>query len=151
MLRRFASLTMVLVLVSLAVLVTPDRGAAQDPAWYVGGAGLVDDDGRLYISEQVPINLIEMGLTYVRVTSGPCNGSAQDWVVYEAALTPEGASNQVLVALLEPIGRLAPPVIEPEGAYNVFLFGRGAYSGFTVAMSGLPPDVTFTACFAGAP
>jgi hypothetical protein len=144
---RLASLGVALLLLAVAAEVSADGARGQETDWYVGGAGLTGDDGRLYISEQLEENLIEMGLTYVRVTSGSCDGSPQDYVVYEATLAPEGESGQVLVAQLEPIGRLAPPLNEPPGLYNVFLFGRGAYSGFTVALTSLTPDVTFTACF----
>ncbi len=144
---RFAFIGAALLLLIVAGGTSIGSASGQTTEWYVGGAGLTDDDGRLYISEQLDENLVADGLTYVRVTSGHCNGSAEDFVVYEASLGPEGQNGQVLVAQLEPIGRLATPLREPAGVYNVFLFGRGEYSGFTVAIDGLTPDVTFTACF----
>jgi hypothetical protein len=144
---RFASIGAAFLLLIVAGGTHIGNASGQATEWYVGGAGLTDDDGRLYISGQLDENLLADGLTYVRVTSGHCDGSPEDFVVYEASLAPEGGSGQVHVAQLEPIGRLATPLVEPEGAYNVFLFGRGIYSGFTVAIDGLTPDITFTACF----
>jgi hypothetical protein len=144
---RFASIGAALVMLIVAGSVYTGNASGQAIDWYAGGAGLTDDDGRLYISGQLDENLLAGGLTYVRVTSGHCDGSPEDFVVYEASLAPEGGSGQVYVAQLEPIGRLATPLNEPAGVYNVFLFGRDEYSGFTVAIDGLTPDVTFTACF----
>jgi hypothetical protein len=144
---RLASLGAALLLLIIAGEFGAAGAHGQATQWYVGGAGLTDDDGRLYISEQLQENIIADGLTYVRVTSGSCNASAEDFAVYEASLGPEGQSGSVLVAQLEPIGRFATPLNEPRGVYNVFLFSRGEYSGFTVAIDGLTPDITFTACF----
>jgi hypothetical protein len=144
---RFASIGAALFLLIVAGGAGIGNASGQTTEWYVGGAGLTDNGGRLYISEQLDENLLADGLTYVRVTSGHCNGSAEDYVVYEAALGPEGQNGQVYVAQLDPIGRLATPLHEPNGVYNVFLFGRDEYSGFTVAIDGLTPDITFTACF----
>jgi hypothetical protein len=144
---RFASIGAALFMLIVAGGTSIGNASGQTTEWYVGGAGLTDNDGRLYISEQLDENLLADGLTYVRVTSGHCDGSPEDFVVYEASLAPESDSGQVYVAPLEPIGRLATPLHEPAGAYNVFLFGRDEYSGFTVTLDGLTPDVTFTACF----
>ncbi|MGD9889771.1 MAG: hypothetical protein AB7N70_08550 [Dehalococcoidia bacterium] len=144
---RFASIGAAFLLLIVAGSTSLASASGQATQWSVGGAGLTDDGGRLYISEQLDENLLADGLTYVRVTSGHCNGSAEDYVVYEATLGPEGQNGQVYVAQLEPIGLRATPLHEPNGVYNVFLFGRDEYSGFTVAIDGLTPDITFTACF----
>jgi hypothetical protein len=144
---RFASIGAALLMLIVAGSAYSGNASGQATGWYVGGAGLTGDDGRLFISEQLDENLIAEGLTYVRVTSGSCGGSAEDYVVYEATLAPESGSSQVYVAQLKPIGRLATPLDDPSGVYNVFLFGRDEYSGFTVAIDGLTADVTFTVCF----
>jgi hypothetical protein len=146
MVGRSVSLVALLTL-SLAVALAGRGARAQESGWFDAGSGLVGDDGRLYISAALPFNLIDAGLTYARVTSGPCDGSPEDYVVYEVALSPEGNSGGVYVGVLEPIGRLATPLIQPAGAYDVFLFARGDTSGFTAAADGLTPSVTFQACF----
>jgi hypothetical protein len=120
---------------------------AQESGWYDAGSGLTGENGQAFISGQVQFNPIDAGLTYARVTSGPCDGSPQEYVVYEVALMPEGGSGQVYVGVLEPIGRLAPPLRIPAGSYDVFLFGRGDQGGFTVVVDSQTPSVTFTACF----
>jgi hypothetical protein len=146
MISRIASLGAV-VTFSLAVAFAGRAALAQESGWFDAGSGLVGDDGRVFISAALPFNLIDAGLTYARLTSGPCDGSPQDYVVYEVALAPEGNSGGVYVGVLEPIGRLAAPLVQPPGAYDVFLFARGDTSGFTVAADGLTPSVTFQACF----
>ena len=144
MTRRFTSLA---ALLTLLLVLAGGGTSAQEAGWYDAGSGLTADDGQLFSSAQLPLNPIVAGLTYVRVTSGPCDGSPTDYVVYEVALMPEGASGQVYVGNLEPIGRLAPPIRQATGSYDVFLFGRGDGGGFTVVVDGLTPAVSFTACF----
>jgi hypothetical protein len=146
MTQRLMSLAAAFVLL-LALSIGAGRLAAQDSGWYDAGASLTDNKGQAFISARLAFNLIDAGLTYARVTSGPCNGSPQEYIVYEATLAPEGASGQVYVGVLEPIGRLASPISTPPGSYDVFLFGRGAGGGFTVVVNDQTPSVTFTACF----
>lgn len=123
------------------------HAVAQEPQWYVGGTGLVTDDTRLYISEEPEINLIALGYTYVRVTSGNCDGSADEFAVYEGNITTQAQSSMSLYGTIAPTGSVATPLIGDTTAPNVFLFGQGDLSGFTVALEGLTPSVTFTACF----
>jgi len=133
--------------VVLTLVVGVGRVLAQESTWFVGGTGLVDDTGEVYVSASLPTNLVASGLTYVRVTSGPCEAPASDYVVYEAELSPASTSTQLYVGVLEPIGRFATPVTTPPGAFDVFLFGRGDTGGFTVVLNGQTPSVTFTVCF----
>lgn len=121
--------------------------SAQEGSWFVGGTGLVDDGGQLFISASLPTNLVAAGQTYVRVSSGLCDAPASDYVVYEAALAPAADSRQLYVGVLEPIGRFATPLATPADAYDAILFGRGDTGGFTLVLNGQTPGVTFTACF----
>jgi len=116
-------------------------------SWFVAGDALVGDDGTWEFDQIVPVDLIEEGLTYVRVTSGPCNGSPDTYVVYEANLTPPPAGDDAWSGSLEPTGAKAEPISRDADDPDVAVIQGGNTSTVRIMLPGQTPNITITACF----
>jgi hypothetical protein len=122
--------------------------SAQTPAWFPAGDALSSDGGAWhYFNQRVETNLVEEGLTYLRVTSGPCDGSPNDYAVYEANLAPPPVGETAWYGTLQPLAGMAQALRQMPGAPNAYIMPRGLQTEITVALDGVPPSTTFSACF----
>jgi hypothetical protein len=128
---------------------TASTGYAEPSEWYSAGSALVGDDGTWNFSGRVqPVNLATEGLTYLRVTSGPCDGSTNTYYVYEVNLSPPAAGDDAWFGMLQPVGRRAMALPENTPNPNAILIPRsGLTSSVTIILPDQHPALTMTACF----
>lgn len=147
MTRRRCSLSLMLVVLTAAVAWAGDA-RAQMPMWFPAGNALSSDGGSWhYFNQRIEVNLVQEGLTYLRVTSGPCDGSPNDFAIYESNLTRPPAGETAWFGTLQPVTGLAQPLRQMPGAPNAYIIPSGLQTEITVALDGVPPSVTFSACF----
>ena len=115
--------------------------------WYVAASALTDDAGTLSVAEREESeNLVEEGLTYLRVTNGPCDGSPSAFSVYEANLTPPADGDRAWSGELAPVAGRATPLASTPAAPDAYLESSGIMSRLRVTVEGLPPDMAFLVC-----
>ena len=133
----------------VAGLVVASSISAQPTAWYNAGSELVGDDGTWDFSGRIqPVNLVQEGLTYLRVTNGPCNGSADTYAVYEVALMPPPSGETAWFGVLQPIGTRASPLTgSPTDPNAILIPGAIDTSTVSIELPNQQPNTTLTACF----
>ena len=128
---------------------TGTTAAATPPGddWYVAGSALTDDAGTLSFTEREESeNLVEEGLTYLRVTNGPCDGSPAEFYVYEGNLAPPADGDRAWSGELAPVAGQATPLASTPNAPDAYLESSGIMSRLRVTAEGLPPDMAFQVC-----
>jgi len=132
-------------LVLLLGIAAASAGAQQ--VWFAAGDAFAEDDGEInYIEQLVPADLVAQGLTYIRVTNGPCDADPNTFDVYEANLSIPQSGDDAWYGSLTSTGTQAAPLHHP-GDPNVYLVPDGIQSRVTVFIDGVRPSVTFTVCF----
>jgi len=127
---------------------TPAPTPASGAGWYLAGSALTDDAGTFnFPDREVPVKPAEEGLTHLRLTNGPCDGSPSDFYVYEANLTPPAQGERAWSGELAPVGGPATPLRSTPDAPNAYLESTGIASHVRVTAEGLPPDMSFAVCF----
>jgi hypothetical protein len=106
-----------------------------------------DGNGSWRFTRVVPDDLIGLGYTRLRVTSGACADPDDQAMVFEAALQPLETGDGSWGGTLEPVGLPALLLWEaaPASADARFLPAPDGVS-VMVVLDGVPPGVTFTVC-----
>lgn len=121
---------------------------AQEPGeWRLLGSELSDDSGAWRFSERViPLNLIAAGYAYLRVTSGPCAGSPDEFDTYETSLAAPTGDDDAWFGTLQPVGRVATPLTNAADGPNAYVVPKDIDSVVTIVMDGVGPSITFQVC-----
>lgn len=128
------------------------QSAASAPAataspWALLGFAASDDGGAWRFKQSVGQDLLGAGLTVIRVTSGSCDTSVEQAVVFEAQLGPTQSADGSWGGLLRPVGTPAQdlPSLDPTSG-DVHVVPTPAGTQIDAALDGIPPDTSFTVC-----
>lgn len=115
--------------------------------WYIIGTSTSDEAGAWRFKASAGQDLIDMGLTMLRVTaSASCGTSVADAIVFEARLQATESEDGSWGGMLEPLGAPALALVFQPSSGDVHFTPKPDGTLIDAALDGVPPTTTFAVC-----